>query len=212
MEEIANLIFEIKSRTDFKISEVGTILEELNERIRNILINRINKLEIPKEYFTLISLFITNWRYPIKWEIKSILVTSSIINANKELCIPFDIQHQLLIFNDVNEIESSISSIIDKIKAVCNERLAKFNERVILNKLHEFYMNLPTEDGDDLKKIIAKCFHVKYVNCENGYANRDYFESYKSDVTIQETRYCAMVSTIDDSCIEKGVYLYPIKK
>lgn len=211
MEEIASFIAEIKSRTNVEISDIYTILSNLNKKIKNILIDRIGKLEIHKEYKGLINLLIANWEYPIKWEIRSTPVVSTAINENKEYYIKLGVQHQLLIFSNVREIDLSISSLVDNIKSLCNEKLAKCSERIILNKLHELYKNLSNDDGDDLKKIITKCFHAKYVNCENNYANHEYFDSSESDVPIEETRFCSMVSTIDDSCIEKGVFLYPSK-
>ena len=212
MEEVANFISEIKSRTNIEISDVYIILNNLNKKIRNVLIDRISKLEIHKEYKGLINLLIANWAYPIKWEIRSTPIVSTAINENKDYYVKLDVRHQLFVFSDVREIDLSISSLVDNIKSVCNEKLAKCSERILLNKLHDLYKNLSNDDGDDLKKIITKCFHAKYVNCENNYANREYFDSYESDVPIEETRFCSMVSTIDDSCIEKGVYLYPSQK
>lgn len=212
MEEIANLILEIKGSKNFDISEVYALINKLKAKIKEVLINQIDELNLSKEYKNIIDLIITHWEYPLDWKLKSIPVASTSINEKYEYYIKLEVKHQIVINTTDKEIASTISTLIDNIKNLYSVKLAKCSEKMLLYKLHEFYRNLSDVDGNDLIKIITKCFNVKYVRCENDYANTDYFDSYQSDVPEDETRFCAMVSNIDDSCIEKGVYLCSTKK
>ena len=211
MDKVESYINDIKKSTKTD-TDIRTTLDKLNSLIKDALERKIAELNIQNEYKPWVDSIIRNWSYPIKWEIKSIPHAYTIRNEKNEYSIGLRVDQQLLIFNKTEEIRLAISNIVEEIKNICDSRYMLCNERVLLNKLHELYKNLSEEDGIDLKKIISRCFNVKYVKYEADYKNADYFESYKSDVIEAETRFDAMVSRIDDYCIEKGVYLYPQNK
>lgn len=208
MDKVEAYINDIKKQTNTD-KDVCLIIDELNDLIKSVLITRLNELKIHPEYQSWVNDIVENWRCPIKWKINSTPVASTIKNEKNEFLLKLDVQQQLLIFSSIKEIESNINSTINGIQKRCDSKHMLCNEKILLRKLHELYKNLPGEDGEDLKKIITKSFNVKYVKCEGEYESLDYFDSHESDVANSETRFEAMVSLLDDSCIEKGTYLYP---
>lgn len=208
MDKVEAYINDIKKQTNTD-KDVCLIIDELNDLIKSVLITRLNELKIHPEYQSWVNDIVENWRCPIKWKIHSTPVASTIKNEKNEFLLKLDVQQQLLIFSSIKEIEDNINSIVKGIQNRCNSRHMLCNEKILLRRLYELYKNLPGEDGEDLKKIITKSFNVKFVKYEGEYKSLDYFDSHESDVANSETRFEAMVSLLDDSCIEKGTYLYP---
>lgn len=208
MDKVEAYINDIKKQTNID-KDVCLIIDELNDLIKDVLKKRLSELKIHPECHSWVNEIVENWRCPIKWKINSTPLASAIKNEKNEFLLKLDIQQQLLIFSNIKEIEANITSIINRVQKRCDAKHMLCNEKILLRKLHELYKNLPGEDGEDLKKIITKSFNVKFVKCEGKYESIDYFDSHESDVVTSETRFEAMVSLLDDSCIEKGTYLYP---
>ena len=209
MYKVKEFINKIKGLTSLD-RDVNIVLDELNEFIKDVLRRRVRELNIRYECKQWANLIVENWRYPLRWKIRSTpAVTTK--NENNECHIMVAENQQLLIFNDADDIKAGIDSIINSIQKQCASKYMKCDEMILLRRLHELYKSFPGEDGEDVKKVITKSFNVKYVACEDNYKRVDYFESYESDVAETETRFGAMVSLFDDSCINKGIYLYPQK-
>ncbi len=208
MDKVIEYINNIKKQKNVD-KDISRILDELNDLIKDVLKRKINELKIDCKLNPWVNNYIETWRCPIKWELHSYPISRVEKTEKSGYILSLDVDQQLLIFTKVEEINECINSTKNEIQKLCNSKYILCTERYLLNKLHELYKNLRGGDEKDLQKIITRCFNVKYVEFEGDYKCSDYFESSGSDVDQPETRYEAMVFLRDDSCIEKGLYLYP---
>lgn len=214
MEKVEAYIKEIKKTTNTD-EDICVILDNLNYMIKEVLITRIKDLKkdlkIHSEYQPWIDDIIKNFRYPIRWKLKSkpIPFAKEYDNERNKYSIGYEVQQQLLIFSNTDEIDNYISSIVNEIKIRCESKYMFDHEMILLHRLNDLYKDLRGDEAEEVKKMIDRNFKVKHVMYEGHYQSGDFFESYESDVTLPETRYEAMVSLIDNSCLDKGTYLYP---
>lgn len=187
MDIIAEYIGKIESEKDIlkDINSHFTVLQELQNIIKNEFIERVDLKTIKSDYSQLFDVLLRYWVYPVEWDLIVQKNISDLKCDNEELNGRFITKYQLHILSKSDEINYYINTQVSNIKKRLDNVHLIITEKCLFEKLQDLCCNINMDDKPTLQKLINKNFYSGTIGLEQPSKFKE-FNKFKVKVEIEK--------------------------